>query len=723
MKTKIDYEKELNSRQLEAVKYFDSPLLVLAGAGSGKTRVITYKIVYMIDTLGFSPSSIVAVTFTNKASGEMKERVDQLLGEDTEVWIRTFHSLSSRLLRIYGARMGINPDFTIIDQNDQNLLVKNIISEMNLDPESYKPDRYVYLINRAKDRLLNVQSAFEENITRDRVFYDIYEEYQKRLEKENLLDFGDLLFKLVVGLKNHSDVLNELKGKIEYLLVDEFQDTNYAQYELVKILTLDRGNICIVGDDDQSIYGFRGARVENVLSFTKDYRGTKIIKLEENYRSYQTILSASSHLIDKNRDRLGKKLYTKKGKGHPLIFYRAASDYYEAVFIAKEIGKLMSLYGYSYSDFAVFFRTNAQSRIFESVFTNYRIPYKVVGGLAFYEREEIKDILAYIKLSFNRMDELSLRRIYSKPPRGIGPKSLDEIITSTIESGLPVDRINTDIFSGSRKRKVREFIELITEISDGIKSLTPPQLLKFIYEKSGYVEWLEKTGRDEKIRNLEELYNAVEDFYRENPDSTIIDFIEDVSLDRGAKEEDFYGGAVFLITLHNAKGLEFPVVFMAGMEDGLFPHYLADESNDIQEERRLCYVGMTRAKERLYLTAAETRRVYGRVINHNVSQFISEIPRELIVEASVSGFSNEWSSGNRVGVTLPKKEGYVSRLEGEKTGETGPGFKVGDRVVHATFGRGKIVSKEDDIVSILFDDGKRMRFMLKYTPLKKEQAV
>ncbi len=722
MKTIVNYEKDLNEQQLEAVKYFESPLLVLAGAGSGKTRVITYKIAYMIDILKYSPFSIMAVTFTNKASGEMKERVEGLLGEELPLWIKTFHSSAAKLLRIYGKELGVNPDFTIIDQSDQIVLVKNIVKEMNLDTDTYKPDRYVSLINRAKDRLLNVEKAFNEGITRDPVFYDIYEKYEDKLKKENLLDFGDLIFKLVVGLKDNDKVLDELKVKFQYLLIDEFQDTNFAQYEFVKLLSLEKGNICIVGDDDQSIYGFRGARVENVINFTEDFEDTKIIRLEENYRSFQKILTASSHLINKNKNRLGKNLYTKKGEGPPLVFYRAATDYYEAVFIAREIEKLINLYGYKYSDFAIFFRTNAQSRVFESVFSNYRIPYKVVGGFTFYEREEIKDVLAYLKLAYNGMDELSLRRVYNRPPRGIGLKTLEDILKASIEIGIAVYDLDITLISSSKRKGVEEFLNLLKEIKSAIDNMTPPDLIKYLYEETGYINWLEKQAKEEKIRNLEELYNAVEDFYTENPDASILDFIEEVSLDRGSIEEDFYDGSVYLITLHNAKGLEFPVVFMAGMEDKLFPHFLADENKDIQEERRLCYVGMTRAKERLYLTAAETRRLYGRIIAHNISPFIDEIPKELIVDASpvnvIEGDSSRKVENiftDRTGVKLQSGKNTLDKKEYNGDYD----FKPGDTVIHANFGKGKIIDKNDDIVTIIFDDGKRMKFMLKYTPLRK----
>ena len=732
MPLKIEYRKELNDHQLKAVQYFDSSLLVLAGAGSGKTRVITYKIAYMIEKLGYYPHSILAVTFTNKASGEMAERINNLLGENLNLWIKTFHSSAAKILRIYGKDLGIDPNFTIIDQNDQKLLIKNILKEANIDTDKYPPERYVYLINRAKDRLLNVDEAFKEGLTNDKVFYDVYASYQRRLVKENLLDFADLIFRLVKGLKKNSGVLTELKNRFNYILVDEFQDTNYAQYELIKLLALPEGNISVVGDDDQSIYGFRGARVENVINFTKDFKACKIIKLEENYRSYQTILSASSHLINKNKGRLGKTLFTNKGEGYKITFHVAPTDYYEANFIASEIMKLMSTYGYGYSDFAVFFRTNAQSRIFESVFSNYRIPYTVVGGFKFYEREEIKDIISYIKLALNPSEEVSLMRIYNKPPRGIGEKSLNEIIKHTIAANGSLYRGVDDInVPASRKKMVKHFIDMIKNIGETAKTLSPPELLRYVYRETGYLDWLEETGKNDKIQNLEELYNAVEEFFISSPEGTIQNFIEEISLDTGARSEDFEKGTVYLITLHNAKGLEFPVVFMAGMEDGLFPHFLAEEDNDIQEERRLCYVGMTRAMERLYLSAAETRKIYGRVIQHKTSRFIEELPKNLIIFTRRDyGYNGDLFSSDRSGYvktgsfgSTNSRSGSNRNVKGNNNQNTLKDFDIseGERVVHKNFGSGEVIKKLGEIITIKFDDGKRMKFMLKYTPLTREK--
>jgi DNA helicase-2/ATP-dependent DNA helicase PcrA len=415
----IPYERDLNQSQLDAVQYHHSPLLVLAGAGSGKTRVITYKIAYLINECGFDPGSILAVTFTNKASNEMKMRVMALLGEEVDVWIKTFHSTAAKLLRIYGKYFGVEHGFSIIDQHDQHIVVRDIIKKMNIDTESHKPEKYVYLIERAKNNLLNPDEALTAEFSTDPLFYEIFRRYESILKGENLFDFGDLLFNIVRILRENEEALTLLKRRFQYILVDEFQDTNHSQYILVKLLALPEGRVCVVGDDDQSIYGFRGAKVENILNFQADYKGTKVVKLEENYRSYQNILTASSSLINRNTGRLGKTLYTRKGKGEKVCFFHASTDLNEALFIAREIQDLIYRDGYGYSDMAVFYRMNAQSRSFESIFSQLRIPYTIVGGLRFYEREEIKDILSYIKLVINPLDEISLRRVIAKLEKAV----------------------------------------------------------------------------------------------------------------------------------------------------------------------------------------------------------------------------------------------------------------------------------------------------------------
>ena len=717
MPQSIFYERDLNPAQLEAVYYTNSPLLVLAGAGSGKTRVITYKIAYLINECGYSPENMFAVTFTNKASIEMRERVNLLLGEKVDVWVKTFHSSAARLLRMWGRGLNVEPDFSIIDQQDQHALVRKIVTGMNIDTEIYRPEKYVYLINRAKDQLLSAEAAESENFSTDFYFNDVYKRYEEILAKEHVLDFGDLIFRLTRGFQENREVLDRVRERFRYVLVDEFQDTNHAQYVLVKQLTDSHGNVCAVGDDDQSIYGFRGARVENILNYAKEYRNCRIIKLEENYRSYQNILTASSKLIDNNSERLGKTLFTKKGEGEKLVFCRTDSDYDEARFIAGTVRDLVMGGEYEYRDIAVFYRMNAQSRVFESVFNQDRIPYTIVGGLRFFEREEIKDILAYVRLAINPMDEMALERIANRPPRGIGRKTVARLVESYLGSGHSILDVGEDLdIAASRKKLVLQFVAFIDELREMINGQDPPSLLRYLYEKTGYLDWLKRERRDEKVRNLEELYNAVDEFHRNNPSSPINDFVEEVSLNQGARDDEFKNNRVHLITLHNAKGLEFPVVFMAGMEEGIFPHYLSGEAlQDQQEERRLCYVGMTRAMVRLYFTAARRRLLFGRTVERDVSTFLSEIPKELVVERSYGFNATGYGSSYQTRFSPLTDRGKVKVVERDISG-----IEVGTKVVHRDFGRGTVRSLENEIAEIGFDDGTIMKFMLKYTPLEIE---
>ena len=715
----MDLEEQLNPAQLEAVLYRETPLLVLAGAGSGKTRVITYKIAYLIHECGYSPEQIFAVTFTNKASTEMKERVNLLLGDSVDVWVRTFHSSAARLLRTWGKALDLDPGFSIIDQQDQRSLVKKIIRNMGIDPDTYKPDRYVYLIGRAKDQLLDAEEASFSSFSSDLYFDDVYNRYQTILSRENLFDFSDLLFKLTRGLKIHEAVLERIRARFKYVLVDEFQDTNHAQYVLIRQFAGNNGNICVVGDDDQSIYGFRGAQVENIHNFIKEYKKVRVIKLEENYRSFQNILTASSHVINNNAERLGKNLYTRKGDGEKLVFIRSNTDSEESRFISKTIMDLVFNHDYRFSDCAVFYRMNAQSRVFESVFNQERIPYTIVGGLRFFEREEIKDVLAYIRLVMNPMDEIALRRIANRPPRGIGQKTVDAVISSVIHRGRSIlSDTDTIPIASSRKKRVQAFTDLLCDLKGRLADLDPPSFLQYVYKESGYLEWLDREQKTEKVKNLEELYNAVFEFHQHSPQSTMVDFVEEVSLNQGARDDEFKHNRVHLITLHNAKGLEFPVVFMAGMEDGVFPHYLSGERlEDLQEERRLCYVGMTRAMERLYLTAARSRLLWGKTVERDVSNFIREIPKELLIERDysitdtlVSAYGSSVAQRAFPSSIRPRKKVIVERDNSD--------VAVGSRVIHDSFGSGNVRTLEDGIAEIEFDDGKVMKFMLKYTPIR-----
>jgi DNA helicase-2/ATP-dependent DNA helicase PcrA len=602
---------------------------------------------------------------------------------------------------------------------------------MNIDTETYKPGLYVHLINRAKDRLMSAHESAQADFSSDPHFYDVYGTYENTLGRENLLDFGDLIYVLSRGLAQKKTVLERLKEMFRYVLVDEFQDTNHAQYELIKQLTYPEGNICVVGDDDQSIYGFRGARVENVMNFSKDYKKCRIIKLEENYRSYQTILTASSTLINNNSGRLGKTLYTNKGKGEKLVFCQVYSDYDEARFIAGKVQDLVLDGSYNYRDIAIFYRMNAQSRVFESVFNHGNIPYIIIGGLRFYERQEIKDILSYIRVIINPMDEIALRRISNKPPRGIGEKTTRTLIEASIERGVPLFQTEEILRCiqciPSRKNLVRDFIKMLAALKIQMDRLNPPDFLKKLFYLTGYVSWLQDEHRDEKVRNLEELFNAVDEFYRNNPSSSITEFVEEVSLYQGARDEEFQKNCIHLITLHNAKGLEFPVVFMAGMEEGIFPHYLSGEAlRDLQEERRLCYVGMTRAMEKLYLTAARTRMLYGKTVERDNSIFIYEIPDDILVRMSVQQndyskfrFHNGFPNIGEHSVFSKNAGSTRAQLKKKSNRREIEGIVVDTRVIHDHFGKGIVLNLTNGIATIRFDDGNVMKFMLSYTPIRK----
>jgi DNA helicase-2/ATP-dependent DNA helicase PcrA len=713
----IAYERDLNPAQLEAVLYTGSPLLVLAGAGSGKTRVITYKIAHLIQESGYSPESMFAVTFTNKACSEMRDRVNQLLGERVDIWVRTFHSSAAKLLRMWGRDLRIDPGFSIIDQQDQLVLVRRIAAGMSIDTETYRPEKYVYLINRAKDQLLSPDEAESSQFSTDYYFNDVYKRYDEILTREHMYDFGDLILKLVRGFRDHGEVLSRARDRFRYILVDEFQDTNHAQYALIKQLSDTQGNVCVVGDDDQSIYGFRGARVENILNYSKEFKNCRIIKLEENYRSYQNILTASSMLIDNNSERLGKSLFTKKGEGEKLVFCRTGTDYEEASYIANSIRGLVMDGEYQFRDMAVFYRMNAQSRVFESVFNQEGIPYTIVGGFRFFEREEVKDILAYLRLAVNPMDEVALLRVVNKPPRGLGKKTVEHLVTTYLYRGRSILDIDGELeMTPSRRKRVLDFIDLVTDLREMLSQQAPPFLIRFVYEKTGYLEWLKEEKKEEKVKNLEELYNAVEEFHQNNPGSPITDFLEEASLNQGTRDDEFRDNRVHLITLHNAKGLEFPVVFMAGMEEGIFPHYLSGEAlRELQEERRLCYVGMTRAMDLLYLTAARRRMLFGRTVERDISLFLGEIPKELLRGQTFGTSDLNTLDRGQIRSGRHAKRRIENIVERDLSG-----IGVGTRVRHRDFGRGVVTSHEKEIAVIEFDNGTVMRFMLKYTPLEIE---
>ncbi len=631
----------LNPQQKEAASYMGGPVLVLAGAGSGKTRVLTHRFAHLV-SLGIDPSRILAITFTNKAAGEMKSRVRDLLGDvGRETWVCTFHSACVRILRRDYDRIGGQRNFTILDTDDQLTAVKACLKELNLSDRKYSPSSVLAAISRAKNNMLDPKGMaatahgfFEERVT------EVYRLYQKKLRNNNALDFDDLLLETLRLFRERRDVLDYYRTRFEHILVDEYQDTNRAQYELVRLLAGEKRNVFVVGDDDQGIYKFRGADIRNILEFEKDYSDARVVKLEQNYRSTQSILDAAWHVIRNNASRKEKRLWTKNGQGQRVIYYRAPDQRAEAMFVTGEIARLRRLFGLPWSSFAVLYRTHAQSRAFEEVFMASNVPYNLVGGLRFYERKEIKDIMAYLRLVANPRDTLALRRAANAPKRGLGESTLDKIIAYAEREGIPpLDAMGRagDIegLRGAGAKAAEAFHSLMAGFAgyDGLF-----RLVEAVMEKTGYLAALEAEGTIDsmtRVENLKELLNVAREFEIANPDDSLALFLESVSLMTDADAYEEGQDAVALMTLHTAKGLEFPVVFLAGMEEGLFPHSRsAGDPDELEEERRLCYVGMTRAKELLYLTGARDRMMYGEYAPSVESRFLKEIPASLYTRIS-----------------------------------------------------------------------------------------
>ncbi len=664
----------LNPMQKEAVEHNLGPLLILAGAGSGKTRVLTHRIAHLIYKYDVSPANILAVTFTNKAATEMKERIERLIDKDSKaIWMSTFHSICVRILRREIAKLGYKSNFVIFDTSDQKTLIKNILKEMNLDTKKFKPRAVLGRISNAKNKLISVDKYSEDDYF-DQIVSKVYQEYQERLKENNALDFDDLIMKTVQLLEEFTLVLDYYQEKFKYILVDEYQDVNHAQYRLINLLAEKYRNICVVGDDDQGIYGFRGADISNILNFEKDYEDTKVVKLEQNYRSTKRILDAAFSVVRNNQTRKKKKLWTDKKDGDLLALHKAQNGKDEARYIAQQIRNLQNEKSYSLKNFSILYRTNAQSRNLENALIKSEIPYRIVGGLKFYDRKEIKDILAYLRVIYNPADDISLERIINVPRRGIGATTIgrlkdyaNEEKISLLAAVKQIEDINT--IGGRSNSSVKKFDQLITELKQKAEDSSILTLTEELLKDIGYLDDLKAEGSDQslsRIENINELLTGMEEFNQDNPAAKLGDYLEDVALVSDIDNFNQNADAVTLMTLHSAKGLEFPVVFLAGMEEGIFPHSRSMESQaDIDEERRLCYVGITRAEERLYLTHAAYRTVYGRTEYNPPSRFIGEIPEHL------------FSSG---------------REQESSDNDTTTKFNAGDRVIHGKWGKGTVIS-------------------------------
>ncbi len=631
---------KLNKQQREAAMYTEGPLLILAGAGSGKTSTMTHRIAYMIEELHINPYQILAVTFTNKAAGEMRDRVEALVGEGLNMWILTFHSACLRILRKHAEVLGYGTDFAVYDPTDQKTVVKNIIKELGLDPKKFKPAYFLGAISKCKEQKISPAEYQLENGDdyKEKCIYEVYFRYEKTLKKNNAMDFDDLLLNAVRLFEKDEAVLLEYQNRFRYIMVDEYQDTNMLQYQFVKMLAEAHDNICVVGDDDQCIYQWRGADIRNILEFEKDFKNAKVIKLEQNYRSTSNILDAAHSVIAHNRGRKPKKLWTEHEAGNKITYFRAENERDEAYFVAAEINRIKTI-DRKYSDFAILYRTNAQSRTFEEALSNRGIPYRVLGGLRYYDRKEIKDMLCYMRLVQNHADDLALTRIINEPKRGIGGKTLEKLtaLASVRQESLFETLLDEEVvssFSAKASANIEKLAELIAMLSIEQSNMRISDLYDELLIKTGYLNDLEEQNTleaESRIENLMEFKSVIYDYEKNDPNITLPEFMERIALLAEVDNHDADENAVVLMTMHSAKGLEFPFVFLPGLEDGLFPGWRAfDREDGLEEERRLCYVGITRAKERLWLTSAEMRTMYGKTDYTRESQFLREMDKKLL---------------------------------------------------------------------------------------------
>ena len=699
----------LNREQQEAVLHVDGPLLILAGAGSGKTRVLTYRIAHLIDECGVNPWNILAITFTNKAAGEMRERVDKIVGYGSEsIWVSTFHSTCVRILRRYIDRLGYDTNFTIYDTEDQKTVMKSVCQKLQLDSKLYKERMLLNMISHAKDEYISPNEFLLEakGDFRQEKIAQAYVEYQKELKKNNALDFDDLLVKTVELFQSCPDVLEYYQNRFRYIMVDEYQDTNTVQFKFISTLARQYRNLCVVGDDDQSIYKFRGANIRNILDFEKVFPDAKVVKLEQNYRSTQNILNAANGVIANNRGRKEKALWTENEQGEPILFQQFQNGYEEAEYVSGEISKKVRKGEAEYQDFAVLYRTNAQSRLFEEKFLYANIPYKIVGGVNFYSRKEIKDILAYLKTIDNGKDDLAVRRIINVPKRGIGNVTLAKVQAYADSRDISffeaLEEAGEIPGLGKAALKIQPFVHLIHEMRLSLADMSMQDLIQAILDKTGYAEDLKNEDTDEseaRLENIDEFINKAVTYEEGAEEPNLSGFLEEVALVADIDSVEDGDNRVLLMTLHSAKGLEFPYVYLVGMEDGLFPSYMSiaadDPTEEIEEERRLCYVGITRAMKELTITCARCRMVRGETQYNNVSRFVREIPSELLARKSVMPREPKKPE-------VPQNTSYQKAKEAFRTKTFDPqqfkvvkadklDYTVGDQVSHVKFGKGTVL--------------------------------
>lgn len=746
----------LNPNQREAVFCTEGPLLVLAGAGSGKTRVLTHRIAYLIEENGVNPWNIMAITFTNKAAGEMRERVDKQVGFGSDsVWVSTFHSTCVRILRRHIEHLGYSTNFTIYDSDDQKTLLKQVFKKLDIDPKIYRERSVAGQISSAKDELITpedfILNAGQE--LRLQKVGAIYQEYQKQLKKNNALDFDDLIVKTVELFRNCPEVLDYYQERFRYIMVDEYQDTNTAQFRLISLLAAKYRNLCVVGDDDQSIYKFRGANIENILNFEEAFPGARVIKLEQNYRSTQNILDSANAVIRNNRGRKEKSLWTDNGEGDLVRFRQFEQAYEEADFIIRDIQE----HGYPYEDCAVLYRTNAQSRLLEEKCIAYNVPYRLVGGVNFYQRKEIKDILAYLKVVDNGVDELAVNRVVNVPKRGIGQTTIGKVMSFSAAEGISLYdgllRARAIPGLGKAADKIAVFTDLIEGYRRKMRQedYSIRELIEDIMESSGYQKELEAEGEIEsqtRLENIQELINKAVSYSEDSEHPTLSEFLEEVALVADIDRMDESENRVTLMTLHSAKGLEFPRVYLNGMDDGLFPGMMSISSEDkseLEEERRLCYVGITRAKEYLTMTSSRQRMVNGETRYAKISRFVEEIPAELLEVEKLEPRMQKRSMDGEEGLPWNKKKpagvsSFGSRTNAYATKSApspapsfgkaftvekskGLSYSVGDQVVHIKFGHGIVLDIKDGgkdyEVTVCFDTMGVKKMFASFAKLKK----
>lgn len=727
---------KLNKQQREAAMYTEGPLLILAGAGSGKTSTMTHRIAYMIEELHINPYQILAVTFTNKAAGEMRDRVEALVGEGLNMWILTFHSACLRILRKHAEVLGYGTDFAVYDPTDQKTVVKNIIKELGLDPKKFKPAYFLGAISKCKEQKISPAEYQLENGDdyKEKCIYEVYFRYEKTLKKNNAMDFDDLLLNAVRLFEKDEAVLLEYQNRFRYIMVDEYQDTNMLQYQFVKMLAEAHDNICVVGDDDQCIYQWRGADIRNILEFEKDFKNAKVIKLEQNYRSTSNILDAAHSVIAHNRGRKPKKLWTEHEAGNKITYFRAENERDEAYFVAAEINRIKTI-DHKYSDFAILYRTNAQSRTFEEALSNRGIPYRVLGGLRYYDRKEIKDMLCYMRLVQNHADDLALTRIINEPKRGIGGKTLEKLtaLASVRQESLFETLLDEEVvssFSAKASANIEKLAELIAMLSIEQSNMRISDLYDELLIKTGYLKDLEEQNTleaESRIENLMEFKSVIYDYEKNDPNITLPEFMERIALLAEVDNHDADENAVVLMTMHSAKGLEFPFVFLPGLEDGLFPGWRAfDREDGLEEERRLCYVGITRAKERLWLTSAEMRTMYGKTDYTRESQFLREMDKKLLEGDAVferkrkDPAEGAFSDGiSREKPFQPFDQLKYARQQTKRKVEALSGsFLPGDRVSHPKFGEGTVQAADARTVTVAFADGTK-KLAIGFAPIKK----